>query len=178
MSVESVFNYLSIKFHQFAILKVAVNPERPELLSWYKEHIEKHNTSICSHHFPNAGFDLLVPASSTVDSIQTTMISMDVKCELLDHNYQTCGYFMFPRSSISKTPLMLSNHTGIIDSGYRGYLIGAFRNLGGEPYTVVENTRLLQVCHPSMCPIYAVICREDELTTTVRGTGGFGSTGI
>jgi dUTP pyrophosphatase len=71
---------------------------------------------------------------------------------------------------------MLANHTGIIDSGYRGALIGAFRNMGDE-YVVEKHTRLLQVCHPSLCPIYVVLTNENELSSTERGEGGFGSTG-
>jgi dUTP pyrophosphatase len=109
--------------------------------------------------------------------MKSQMISMGVKAEMLFQGEQSCGYFMFPRSSISKTPLMLANHTGIIDSGYRGFLIGAFRNLMGEDYIVEENTRLLQVCHPSLCPIYVVLSQEEELSSTVRAEGGFGSTG-
>ena len=84
---------------------------------------------------------------------------------------------MFPRSSISKTPLMLANHTGIIDAGYRGSLIGAFRNVSGEDFQVEKHTRLLQVCHPSLCPIIVELVDESELSTTARGEGGFGSTG-
>ena len=36
------------------------------------------------------------------------------------------GYYMYPRSSLSKTKLRLANSVGIIDSGYRGNLIGMF----------------------------------------------------
>ena len=71
---------------------------------------------------------------------------------------------------------MLANHVGIIDSGYRGDLIGAFRCLDNE-YNVESNTRLLQICHPSLCPVYVVIVPENELSNTERGSGGFGSTG-
>jgi dUTP pyrophosphatase len=90
------------------------------------------------------------------------------------------GFNVHPRSSISKTPLMLANHTGIIDMGYRGYLIAALRllPLTHASYTVEKNTRLVQICHPSLYPIYVNIVNEDELTTTTRGSGGFGSTGI
>ena len=34
-----------------------------------------------------------------------------------------CSYYLYPRSSISKTPLRMSNSTGIIDAGYRGEII-------------------------------------------------------
>ena len=78
---------------------------------------------------------------------------------------------------------MLANHTGIIDAGYRGSLIGAFRWLRGEStsqeaYVVEKNTRLVQICHPTLCPIYVVMVDENELSSTERGAGGFGSTGV
>lgn len=178
MSYENIVNSLAARFNSFAILKLAVNTNCPELVKWYKSHVENHNQSILADPFPNSGFDLLVPFTTTVETTKTTMISMDVKCEMVYRNQISTGYYMFPRSSISKTPLMLSNHTGIIDAGYRGMLIGAFRNLGDVPYVVQENTRLLQVCHPYLCPVYVVLVEDGDLSTTQRGTGGFGSTGL
>jgi dUTP pyrophosphatase len=73
---------------------------------------------------------------------------------------------------------MLANHTGIIDSGYRGSLIGAFRSFSNNEYIVDEGTRLLQICHPTLCPIFVIIVDESELSSTERNDGGFGSTGI
>ena len=106
-----------------------------------------------------------------------------VYCKIKNNEISYSPFQLFPRSSISKTPLMLANHTGIIDSGYRGNLIGAFRALyfhknDNDSYIVEKHTRLLQVCHPSLCPIYVVMVNEDELTNTERGEGGFGSTGV
>ena len=76
---------------------------------------------------------------------------------------------------------MLANHTGIIDSGYRGNLIGAFRWLNDDvnalSYNVVQHTRLLQACHPTLCPIYVVLVEDNQLSSSERGAGGFGSTG-
>lgn len=88
------------------------------------------------------------------------------------------GFYLYPRSSITKTDLMMTNHVGIIDSGYRGDLIASVRNLGSETATIAPMTRLFQVCHPSLCPIYVVLVGKDELTPTERGVGGFGSTGV
>lgn len=164
----------------FAILKLAVNPQNQELTELYKTHVEKHNRSIVTDPFPNSGFDLFVPNQTEITGTTTsTMVSMDVKCEMLDTQAASSPYYLFPRSSFSKTPLMLANHTGIIDSGYRGYIIGAFRNLDTlKSYSVEKHTRLLQICHPSLVPIHVVLVDENELSTTSRGSGGFGSTGI
>jgi dUTP pyrophosphatase len=89
---------------------------------------------------------------------------------------------MYPRSSFSKTPLILGNHVGIIDSGYRGNLIGAFKFLPNDKYatnyTIEKEQRLLQICHPTLCPIYVILAENDDLQVTERGSGGFGSTGI
>jgi dUTP pyrophosphatase len=96
------------------------------------------------------------------------------------------GYYMYPRSSLSKTNLRLANNTGIIDSGYRGNLIGMFDivNIKNHnnlyDYLVEPYTRLLQICAPSLVPIYVeLVDDEDQLgCRTQRGSGGFGSTGI
>ena len=86
---------------------------------------------------------------------------------------------MHPRSSLSKTDLRLANSTGIIDAGYRGPLIGMFDCLK-DGYQVSKFTRLLQICAPSLMPIYVrVVDTIDELgPETSRGEGGFGSTGL
>ena len=172
-------NYLTTlmdNLRSFAVLQIAVNPNKPELVELYKTHIQKHNASIITNPFPNSGFDLFVPETTEVGT-DVKMISMDVKCEMLDKDGYSIPYYMYPRSSLSKTPLMLANHVGIIDSGYRGFLIGAFRNLNMKSYMVEKHNRLLQVCHPSLYPIYVVMVDESQLSTTSRGEGGFGSTG-
>ena len=42
----------------------------------------------------------------------------------MTYNDNPCSYFMYPRSSISKTPLRLINSVGIIDKDYRGNVMG------------------------------------------------------
>ena len=96
------------------------------------------------------------------------------------NSHKTLPFYLYPRSSISKTPLMLANHTGIIDSGYRGNLKVAMRSMyfdETDSYTVSANSRLVQICDPTLKPIYVVIVDESELSNTERGEGGFGSTG-
>jgi dUTP pyrophosphatase len=160
------------------ILKIAICSNNQQLLDLYKEYIAKHNTSMITDPFPNSGFDLFVPDTVEIADYSSKMVSMDVKCEMVDDLGHSCAYYMYPRSSFSKTPLMLANHVGIIDSGYRGNLIGAFRNLGTTPFKVEQGTRLLQICHPGLLPVHVVLVDEAELSTTARGAGGFGSTGV
>lgn len=174
--------------HNFAVLKLYVNMFNTELVNLYKEHVEKHDNALKTTKYPNSGFDLFVPEDVSFTRLnKTNLIDMQVKGEMVFYDatantIETCAYMLFPRSSISKTPLMLANHTGIIDSGYRGWLMGAFRCIefpeDQVTYTVKKETRLLQVCHPSLCPVYVELVNETELSSTERGSGGFGSTGL
>lgn len=175
--MTSFFLDIPSSLKKYAVLKLAVNKNMPDLKNTYLEYIQKHNASIKTDFFPNSGFDLFFPNDVTIPgSGEAKLVSMNVKCEMIDQDDTPSAYYMFPRSSISKTPLLLANHVGIIDSGYRGDLMGAFRS--NKDYDVKKDTRLLQICHPSLCPIFVVLVEEHELSTTSRGAGGFGSTGV
>ena len=91
-------------------------------------------------------------------------------------------FYMYPRSSISKTPLRLANSVGIIDSGYRGNMIGVFDNISSTSYTIDKHSRLLQLCAPDLGKFWINTIKVDNFDalkmTTSRGGGGFGSTGI
>lgn len=191
--VQSIYTNLRNSFpntsHNFAILKIAVNSNNNQLTDMYQQKVETHNTAMLNNVFPDSGFDLFVPENTVFDrDVDTKFIDFQVKsemvyCDVINNRTRTCAFNIHPRSSISKTPLMLANHTGIIDAGYRGSLIGAFRFLRSSDtnpnmYTVEQNTRLVQVCHPSLCPIYVVMVDEHDLSSTERGDGGFGSTGV
>ena len=87
------------------------------------------------------------------------------------------GYvgLLFPRSSIVKTELELANSVGVIDSGYRGPIMFKFRyNEEGMVYDVGD--RVGQII---IMPYPQVEFEEvEELSTSDRGEGGFGSTGV
>ena len=86
---------------------------------------------------------------------------------------------VFPRSSIRKTRLQLSNSVGVIDSGYRGELQATFNKIT----TTIENQKNDykvgdRVCQITIIPYPPIEFNEvNELSNTERGEGGFGSTG-
>jgi dUTP pyrophosphatase len=191
--IQTLFNNLKYAFpsgtDNFAILKIAVNPNNEILRSIYQQKADLHNAKLLSGSFPDSGFDLFVPETVEISKdIDSKFIDFQIKtemfyCNTLNGNTRNCAFVVYPRSSMSKTPLMLANHTGIIDSGYRGSIIGAFRWLYSKfstenIYRIEQNTRLVQICHPILCPIYVVMVDESELSNTERGSGGFGSTGV
>jgi len=157
--------------------------ESDELLYLYEPIIIQHNIDALNDKYPNAGFDLFIPETTTVDNIVTTMISMGVKTEMriydtIHNRWKPTGYYMYPRSSLSKTLLMLANGTGIIDSGYRGNITGAFRNLGGVAFSVQKHTRLLQLCSPDLRPMVVYLVDKSFFERTSRDECGFGSSGV
>jgi len=80
---------------------------------------------------------------------------------------------VFPRSSLSNKDLILTNHVGILDSGYRGELKLRYRKIGDDVYEVGDKIGQIVVV-----PFPKVEFEEvDELSDTSRGNGGFGSTG-
>lgn len=91
-------------------------------------------------------------------------------------------YKIHPRSSIYKKSFRLANSTGIIDTGYRGNLgalIDNNNNLGVLPKEdrnkIIPHQRYFQICKADLKKFKVSIV--DELPTTERGEGGFGSTG-
>ena len=168
----------------YAILKVAFASDEIALL--YEKAIETHNKAFLNNNFCDSGFDLFVPENTIFDTpFRSKFIDMKIKtemvyCNVSDNTGLPAAFYLYPRSSLSKTELMMANHVGIIDSGYRGSVIAAFRwqPLDGPYYAVEKETRLVQICHPSLCPIYICVVDESQLSVTERGVGGFGSTGI
>jgi dUTPase len=168
-----------------AILYLYVDASNADLVSEYRMQVEKHNNAVKTDPYPNSGFDLLCPTTEEFTSMSAKFVDYRIKTEMRIYNiesqsWKSTGFFVYPRSSMSKTPLMLANHTGIIDSGYRGWIMGAFRFLGQEnaTYMVEKSNRLLQICAPDLRPILVKMVHEDFFQSTSRGEGGFGSTGI
>jgi dUTPase len=153
-----------------------------ELKNKYLAAVEKHNNNILlSPRFVDAGFDLF--ALDGADSSHNSFLKADFKviCSaqmIFDSGKKfNTGYYMYPRSSLSKTKFRLANSTGIIDAGYRGHLIGAFDVLEESSFKPYD--KLVQICAPGLAPIIVKVVDDiDELgERTERGDGGFGSTG-
>jgi len=126
-----------------------------------------------SNFSQDSGYDLYCPESIEIPANSTATIDFKIRCS---PNFSSVhGYYLYPRSSISKTPLMLANSVGIIDFGYRGNLMAKVYNTSNIPFVINKHERLFQLCLPSLEPFnVSFVTTLDE---TERGTGGFGSTG-
>lgn len=121
-----------------------------------------------------AGADLYVCLEESVE-IQpgcTVMLPTGIAMEVP----KGCAGLIFARSSMgAKRGLAPANKVGVIDSDYRGEIRVALHNHGLETQVVNPGERVAQLLIvPVLTPGFAQV---DELDDTVRGTGGFGSTG-
>lgn len=150
--------------------KFYVKPESEILKTKYEGLVETSNKE-------DAGVDVfckedqVIPPNSFSNKVKLGISGM-MTCPL----YKNVSYQLVVRSSTgSKTQLRQCNAPAIIDSGYRGEIMGLLDNFSDEPYHIKEGDRLFQIIHPLCIRPDIILC--DELPTSKRGKGGFGSTG-
>jgi dUTP pyrophosphatase len=154
---------------QFNTLKIKLSPNATLA-------VVEHYNGFKSHHVGDAGIDLLTPEQTNVGGQQTKLIDFLISCEMIGTDGLPTSYYLYPRSSISKTSFIMHNSTGIIDAGYRGNIKAAVLNFTDKESSVMAGSSLFQIVAPNLKPIKIVIV--DELSDTSRGAGGFGSTGL
>jgi dUTP pyrophosphatase len=161
------------------LLRIYIDTTDYEFYQLYSLHIMNHNKHVLNNTFPNSGFDIFIPETITFQGNETKLINLNIITEMYNENKQITAFYVYPRSSISKTPLLLTNNIGIIDQGYRGNIKGAFYSFSNETYVVEKHTRLLQICHPFLLPfLVELVNNKNDFTSSERGIGGFGSTGV
>lgn len=118
----------------------------------------------------DAGLDLVATSIISFDKEQVTY-GTGIAIEIPEGHVG----LVFPRSSIRKYEQYLSNSVGVIDSGYRGEIQATFnsRYYADVKYKVGDKiAQLLIMPYPSI-----EFEETNELSSTERGDGGFGSTG-
>lgn len=121
-----------------------------------------------------AGADLYacLDCDLTVNAGETVLVPTGLAMEL------PLGYagLIYARSGLaSKRGLAPANKVGVVDSDYRGEVMVALHNHSGKPQIVGKGERIAQLVITPY--IAAEFVLSDGLSDTVRGEGGFGSTG-
>ena len=122
----------------------------------------------------SAGADLYacIDEDITVEPGKTVFVKTGLAMEI------PVGFaaFIYARSGLAcKKGLAPANKVGVVDCDYRGEVMVALHNHSDEARTVSVGERIAQLV---IAPYYtADFCECDELSDTVRGEGGFGSTG-
>ena len=126
----------------------------------------------------NAGVDLYTVESWNTSGEPHKLLDLGTRARMLrvdsDGSQHDVHYYVYARSSIFKSGIMLGNSTGIIDKSYRNNLKAIVIPLKNGP-NVEASTRIVQICAPNLGWI-----KEIKIVETLNETnrkGGFGSTG-
>ena len=176
---------------------VNLHPESGSILLMKVENIvvknlyeNKSSTLYSAEHELNkhkdSGLDLYCPETFTIQAGEMLLVDLGIKVAAYKITsdeaenrkfYHPLPYYLYARSSMPKTGLLLANSVGIIDSGYRGNLMARFYNTKNQPVTVESGTRLVQICLPNLESNFKLDI-VSHLEETERGEAGLGSTGI
>lgn len=121
-----------------------------------------------------AGADLyaVIDGELTIEPNETAFVHTGISLEI------PVGYagLVYARSGLAcKRGLAPANKVGVIDADYRGEVMVALHNHGTEAQTIATGERVAQLV---IAPYFtANFVEAEELSDTVRGEGGFGSTG-
>jgi dUTP pyrophosphatase len=121
----------------------------------------------------DAGMDVYSIEEAVIKSGETKLIKTGISIELPEMTEAQ----MRPRSGLAlKNSITLLNSPGTIDEGYRGEIGVIMINHGKDDFKVEKHMKIAQMV---VKPIYDInVVEVEELSDTVRGEGGFGSTGL
>lgn len=148
--------------------KIATSMQTKISLADPKAIVPKYATS-CS-----AGADIFarIDEEITVWPGTRALIPTKIKIAIPDG---CCGLLLGRSGLALKHGICLANGVGLIDSDYRGELGVILQNNGGEPFKVKDGMRIAQLV---IVQYQQTRFKQDSLDDTIRGQGGFGSTGV
>jgi len=151
-------------------------------------------------HSGDAGYDILAASDPKIVGIRpiggpyySSIDYIEYDTNLIIEPDEGFHTLLMPRSSISKTNLVLCNSIGLIDNGYRGTIKLRFKYIsqpqdysivnGSSMLVEVDQSKIYQLCDKIgqlvFAPtINAKIFSVDSFVETDRNDGGFGSTGL
>jgi dUTP pyrophosphatase len=123
-------------------------------------------------HPGDAGMDLSAVEAVTVAPGEIVAVPTGLAFAIPD------GYvgLVHPRSGLASRGLTVANAPGTIDAGYRGEVKVLLINLGTEPFAIEKGDRIAQMVIQQVAHLPLV--ESANLDATLRGSGGFGSTGL
>ena len=124
----------------------------------------------------SAGLDLYACLSEPreIPPNEIRMIPTGIACEPSDFNV---SMMIFARSGLAcKHGIGLANGVGVVDADYRGEICVALINQSAKTFVVTDGMRIAQLV--TIPIIYPNVCLKNELEESIRGEGGFGSTGL
>jgi len=159
---------------------IKIANSNPDIFALYKKH--------STFHEGDAGVDLFIIEDISIKPQESKIIDLGIQCQSRSISwcpwnwtrgkfYKYHSYFLFPRSSISKTPLIMVNSIGLIDKGYIGNIKAPFLNTSSTTtFHLKKGDRYCQIVNGDLSDVHFKIVTKHRETS--RGSDGFGSTGI
>ena len=125
-------------------------------------------------HYGDSGFDLHALEETVLRPNETKLVRTGLAFEIPEG----MEIQIRPKSGVSlKTPILIKNTPGTIDSSYRGEVKIIVHNMSDGLLTIMKNNKVAQgvLMH---VPKAKFVVEMEPLSETTRGAGGFGSTGI
>jgi dUTP pyrophosphatase len=138
-----------------------------------------------SYHEGDSGLDLYIVKDQLIKAGETVLVDLGITCQSRSFDkcmwhwitkgfYKYHSYYLLPRSSISKTPLIMRNSIGLIDSGYLGSIKAPLYNTSDTDFFVKRGQRYVQLVNADLSGVNFKMVTNHRVTS--RGQGGFGST--
>lgn len=121
----------------------------------------------------DAGLDLHALDAATIEPGERKLVKTGIAIELPEG---TVGFICSRSGLAAKKGVFVLNAPGVIDNGYRGDLGVILFNSGNEPFEIQAQDRIAQLVVQQFVALRLV--EAEELGTSGRGEGGFGSTGV
>lgn len=120
-----------------------------------------------------AGFDLSAATSGIIPPSSQAIISTGIKVEMPEDVW---GHIL-PRSGLAVRH-SINTHAGVIDADYRGVINVILFNHGVNEFRYEQGDRIAQIVFSPYIKSFVEVSTDEDLSETLRGTGGFGSTGV
>lgn len=118
-----------------------------------------------------AGFDLYACESKVIKSQNRELVSTGIKIEIPNDCYARVA----PRSGLSVSEIDVG--AGVVDSDYRGIIKVLLINNRTTDFVIDKGDRIAQLILEKIYTSHFMSVEEEELSSSDRGSGGFGSTG-
>jgi dUTP pyrophosphatase len=163
-------------------MRLFIAPVDKTFWKLYSDAADLYNATL--YESRNSGFDLFCNGEDIDETYSSTasLISQGCRALAVATNGSPRAYWLSPRSSISKTPWRLANSLGLMDATYRGVVKAAIFSCDPGNMTpnriTLHGQRLVQLAQPDLMPWdYVSVVETLPGPETLRGEGGFGSTG-
>jgi dUTP pyrophosphatase len=159
----------------YITMELYIAPTSNRARDWYKGAVDSYMAK--PYEQRDAGLDTFCNTSVVGKPGATEKLDLSTRAAAYDpQRGMFRAFLLMPRSSISKTPMRMANSVGLIDAGYRGILLGAVDFQ--QEFTAGAGERYFQIVGADLLPWKAIhIVEEIPGGATLRGEGGFGSTG-